>query len=167
MKRSPDEIILAAYDEHADALFRFCYAFTGRRDDAKDAVQETFVRTWTYLSSGRRVERIKAFLYRTARNMLIDRSRKAREHSLEGLQEAGWDVPDERTPDPLMSAQAAEAVRLAAQLEPAQRDVLLMRYLDGMPPREIAEVIGDNENAISVRIHRALQKIRTLMGTRT
>lgn len=165
MKPTTETAFLAAYDEHADALFRFCYAFTGRRDDAKDAVQETFTRTWSYLVSGKRVDQMKPFLYRTARNMLIDRARKAREHSLEQLQEAGWDVADERTPDPLLSAEAARAVRLAAGLEPAQRDALLMRYIEDMPPREIARVVGGGENAVSVRIHRALQKLRVLMGT--
>lgn len=156
---------MAAYDEHANALFRFCYAFTGRRDDAKDAVQETFTRTWAYMISGKHVDQMKPFLYRTARNMLIDRSRKAREHSLEQLQEAGWDPADERIPDPSLSAEAARAVQLASNLEPAHREVLLMRYVDGMPPREIAEIVGESDNVVSVRIHRALEKLRTLMGT--
>jgi RNA polymerase sigma-70 factor, ECF subfamily len=164
MKSSPGDILLAAYDEHADALFRFCYAFTGRRDDAKDVVQETFMRTWTYLTSGKHVDRMKPFLYRIARNMLIDRSRKMREHSLEQLQEAGWDVVDDRSVDPSISAEASRAVRLAANLEPSHREVLLMRYIDGMPPRDIADIVGESDNVVSVRIHRALEKLRNLMG---
>lgn len=163
MPRTHDQF-LAAYDEHADALFRFCYAFAGRRDDATDAVQEAFVRTWTYLASGRRIEKMKPFLYRTARNVLIDRSRKATEHSLDGMREAGWDVPDERAADPAATAEAARAVRLVAQLEQPYREAFLMRYVHDLSPRDIASITGESENAISVRIHRGLEKIRTLMG---
>ena len=154
---------LVVYDQYADPLFRFCYAQTGQRELAKDIVQETFIRTWKYLTDGKAIWKFRPFLYRTARNLIIDGARRAKEQSLEALQEVGWDTADERTPSPNTSAQVAQAIRLASQLDEPYREAFLMRYIDDMPPREIAHVIGESENVVSVRIHRAMEKLRTLM----
>jgi RNA polymerase sigma-70 factor (ECF subfamily) len=63
-----------------------------------------------------------------------------------------------------VSAEAARAIRLAARLAPDQREALILRYVDGMPPRDIAPIVGESENAVSVRIHRGLQKLREMMN---
>jgi RNA polymerase sigma-70 factor, ECF subfamily len=164
MKRSLEEAFLEAFDAHADALFRFCYAHIGERETAKDMVQESFSRTWRYLAQGRSISNMRPFLYRTARNAMIDRSRKAREDSLDKMQEDGFDAVDHTAPDPLVSAEAARAIQLASSLDPQHREVILLRYVSDMSPRDIAQVIGVSENAVSVRLHRALGKLRTLMG---
>lgn len=163
MKEPLLDAFLAAYDSYADALFRFCYAQAGERERAADAVQETFVRTWKYLTQGRVVAQMRPFLYRTARNVLIDQHRRTRTQSLEALVEAGYDVPDEDAADPLVTSEAAHAIRLAGRMDPKYREPVLLRYLEDMPPREIAEILGENENVISVRINRGLAQLRELM----
>jgi len=155
---------LAAYDEHADAIFRFCYAQAGDREAAADATQEAFVRVWKYLAGGKTIEQMKPFLYRTARNVLIDRHRRPRAQSLQTLQDTGFDPADDRAPDPSLSAEVARALRLAGQLEPKYREAVLLRYGQDLSPGEIADVIGESENTVSVRIHRGIQKLRGLMG---
>ena len=158
--QSLEKDFLKAYDEHADAIFRFCYAQTGNREHAKDATQEAFVRTWKYLAKGSMIDDMRPFLYRTARNILIDEHRKVRNESLEKLTESGFDIADTRTPDASISAEASRAIRLAAHLNPKYREAVLMRYVDEMQPREIAAIVGESENTISVRIHRGLQQLR-------
>jgi RNA polymerase sigma-70 factor (ECF subfamily) len=166
MPDSRTQQFLAAYDEHADAIFRFCYAQTGRRDDARDLTQDTFARAWRHCAAGKRVDQWRPFLYRIARNAAIDLSRRARPESLDALQESGFDVRDEQARDPSVLAEATRAVRLIASLEPAYRDAVAMRYVDDMSPRDIARITGERENAVSVRIHRGLQRLRELL-TRT
>jgi RNA polymerase sigma-70 factor (ECF subfamily) len=158
-----EALFLEAYDAHADAIFRFCYAHTGDRDRAKDAMQETFMRTWAYLARGKRIDALRPFLYRTARNLLIDLSRRSTARSLDALQEEGFDAADERGADPATAAEAARAVRLASMLDEPYRDAVLLRYVNGLTPREIAEITEESENAVSVRIHRGLEKLRDLM----
>lgn len=164
MDTVPETQFLVAYDQHANALFRFCYAHLGDREKAKDTVQEAYIRTWKYLVGGRKIDQIRPFLYRTARNILIDLSRKPRHESLEILQEAGFDVPDAHGLDPLSLAEARRAVRLIGHLDVLHREALLLRYVDEMMPRDIAALTGESENTISVRIHRGLQKLKDLMG---
>ncbi|MEK7529457.1 MAG: RNA polymerase sigma factor, partial [Patescibacteria group bacterium] len=83
---------LQAYDELADALFRHCFFRLYDREKARDAVQEVFLRAWDYMSSGGEVKNIKAFLFQTARNYIIDEHRKAllrRHPSLDEIKETG------------------------------------------------------------------------------
>src|SRR3989344_280465 len=92
---------LAAYDEHADALFRHCLIRVRDREIAKDIVQETFSRTWKYLSEGKEVDYIRAFLYRVANNLIVDGSRKKKTSSLDALmEEDGFEIADESLTDP-------------------------------------------------------------------
>ncbi len=154
--------ILAAHDEHVDALFRFCYVHLGDREKAKDAAQETFIRTWQYLAKGRTIERMKPFLYRTARNILVDLSRQPRHDSLDQLQSEGFDVAGGH--DPAIIAEAHRAIRLAGSLDDKHREAVLLRYVEEMTPQEIAAITGESENVISVRIHRGLEKLRELFA---
>ncbi|MEK9208901.1 MAG: RNA polymerase sigma factor [Patescibacteria group bacterium] len=163
MKQTLEERFIAAFDEHSDAIFRFCYAQTGWRELARDLTQDTFARVWRYLIQGKSVQQMRPFLYQTARNALIDHSRRPSAQSLDELQETGFDVADECTPSPLVSASAAEAIRLAGALEDPYREAVLLRYVEALMPREIAEIIGESENVVSVRITRGMQKLRALM----
>jgi RNA polymerase sigma-70 factor (ECF subfamily) len=57
-----------AYDLYADAIFRHCYLRVSDRELAKDLMQETFMKTWEYLASGKDIDDVRPFLYRTALN---------------------------------------------------------------------------------------------------
>lgn len=74
---------LAAYDEHSDALFRHVLIRVRDREVAKDIVQEAFSRTWLYLSEGKKIDYMRAFLYRVANNLIVDGSRKKKSASLD------------------------------------------------------------------------------------
>src|SRR3972149_8069440 len=85
------EAYLKAYDEYADAIYRYCLFRVFNEEKAKDSPQDSFLRTWDYLANGRQIENIRAFLYRVATNLIIDQSRKKREESLDVLQEPGFE----------------------------------------------------------------------------
>jgi RNA polymerase sigma-70 factor (ECF subfamily) len=56
-----------------------------------------------------------------------------------------------------------EVIRIIEKLEPDYREVVMMRHVEGMSVKEIAAIIGESENLISVRIHRGLTKVRELL----
>lgn len=159
-----EEQFLAAYDTHADAIFRFCSVQCNDRDMAHELTQATFVRFWQYLASGKRVEQPKPFLYRVARNALIDQMRGKRTTSLDVLQETGFDQHDTAAISPDVSAEAARATQMIARLEPGYREAVALRYLDEFTPRDIANILNISESNASVRIHRGMQQLRALMG---
>jgi RNA polymerase sigma factor (sigma-70 family) len=156
---------LAAYREHADVLFRHCLLRVRDREIATDIVQETYSRTWLYLSQGKTIDHVRAFLYRVANNLIVDYSRKKRASSLDAMmEEDGFEPRDESLKDPAEIPQAREAILLLHSLDEIYRTVITMRFIDEMPPKEIAHALGVSENVVSVRIHRGIARLTKLMN---
>lgn len=163
-KQQLEKDFLAAYDEYADALFRHCLIRMRDRDVARDIVQETYAKTWDYLSKGNEIEYIRAFLYRVANNLIVDVSRKKKSSSLDAMMEDdGFEVEDESIREPIDTPAIKEALALLDSLDEIYRTAITMRYLDEMSPREIAASLGVSENVVSVRIHRGIERLSTMM----
>lgn len=157
------EVFNKAYDDHADALFRFCLLKVSHREHALDIVQDVFVRTWQYLKEGKEIGNVRSFLYTTASHLVIDYYRKRKTESLDALAEEGFDVTDDAH-FPLLTVDSEKALRAVQNLEETYRDIVLMRYVGGLSPKEIAETTGLTENVVSVRIHRGLEKLRVMLN---
>ncbi|MEK7125222.1 MAG: RNA polymerase sigma factor [Patescibacteria group bacterium] len=158
-----EKIFLEGYDALADALFRHCYFRMSDRERAKDIVQDAFVKTWRYLAAGKGIHNLKAFLYRVVDNEIIDYSRKRKEQSLDALMEEGFDVGSLDTEMRIERLDAKRALAYLDYLDERSRQVVVMRFIDDLGPKQIAEVTGERENIISVRIHRALAKLRKII----
>ncbi len=156
---------LAAHDEHTDALFRHVLIRVRDREIAKDIVQETFSRTWVYLSEGKKVDYIRAFLYRVANNLIVDGSRKKKSSSLDAMMDDdGFEPVDESIRDFADKPAAREAMKMLEGLDEIYRTAITMRYVDEMSPREIATQLGVSENVVSVRIHRGIERLSKIMN---
>ena len=164
-----EKSFLAVYDANADALFRHCVARVRDREMAKDIVQETFTRTWIYLAEGKTIEYMRAFLYRTLHNLIVDTMRKKRPASLDKMQEEDdFEPADEsRDPDAMVREEMKKAVELVHALEESYASVITMRYIDQLSLREIADILKISENVVSVRIHRGLKQLRSLWKSNT
>ncbi len=154
---------LAAYDRYADPIYRFCYMKISNTALAEDLTQETFMRLWQRMREGVVVENTQALLYTIARNLVIDRYRKKKEQSLDALMEAGTDFVGERSGDILVFAETREVLAAVEQLDESSREVLLMRFVEGHSPQEIAALIGTSANVVSVRINRAIKKVQDII----
>ncbi len=165
MKKLPDEKqFLDAYDELADVLFRHCYFRVSDRERARDIMQETFTRAWEYMVGGGEIQKIKSFLYRIANNLIIDYYRKRKESSLDVLREAGFDIATGEHDKWSDAIDAKAVIQTLNALDVKYRDALIMRYIDDLSPGEIAAALQETENAVSVRIHRGLEKIKKLLN---
>ncbi len=151
-----------AYEDFADAIFRHCYFRVFDREKARDLMQETFIKVWRYLTVND-IDNLRAFLYKTANNLIIDESRKKKEASLEKLQEEGFEPGFEDKPRLEHKIEAERIKKLMGRLDEKYRDVVLMRYIDDLKPEEIAEVIGESANNVSVRLNRGIKKIREIL----
>ncbi len=152
-----------AYELHADALFRFSFFRLSDREKAKDIVQDTFVKYWEYMAADGQVLNVKAFLYRIASNAIIDNYRKKKEISLDILVEDGFDPADVHSHQTITrSLDSKRALELVNKLKTKEREVILLRYVDGLSVKEISEVLDERENTVSVKIHRALKDLQQL-----
>jgi RNA polymerase sigma-70 factor, ECF subfamily len=153
-----------AYVAHADALFRFCLLKVKHRERAVDLVQDAFVKTLAYIQAGNTVDNIRAFLYKTLSNLIIDEYRKKDSSSLDEMSDDGFDLADDGHDGlPLISYDAELALKAVGELDPQYRDIIMLRFVEELTPKEIAESTGLTENVVSVRIHRGLAKLRELL----
>lgn len=161
-----------AFERYSDELFRHCTMRLSDRERALELTQDTFVRTWDYVRKGGEVRELRPFLYQTLRNLIIDEYRKIKLHSLDrmledaegGALEALLPTDDTNTIEAAMERlDAKEALKRVGDLPELYREVLLLRYVEGLSPKEISAIVGESENVVSVRIHRALKKMREML----
>ena len=161
-----------AYERYSDELFRHSSLRLSDRERAVELTQECFLKTWEYIERGERVEEFRPFLYRTLRNLIIDEYRKKKPRSLESMLEIG----EETDVETLMPADESNTLERAVErfegkralealerLPDLYREVITLRYIESLSPKEIAEIVGESENAVSVRLHRGLKKLHTLL----
>lgn len=159
-----EQQFLKLYDEFSDLVFRHCYFRVSDREKAKDLTQETFKKLWICMSEGITIRHNKAFIFKITNNLIIDSYRKKKDESLDKLQEeAGFDPANHDHENILNMISGHELIKLLDSLKSEYRDAIVMRYIDDLTPKEIAVITGESENVISVRIHRGLQKIKTII----
>lgn len=159
-----------AFDSYADELFRHAFFHISDRERAVDLVQDTYLRGYTYAKDVD-IENLRAFLYRTLRNLIIDEYRRKKAVSLDAILEE--ETGDEHVPrqdtDELVAAMdrldGARALAKMKELPPPYAEVLMMRYVDELTPSEIADRLSLTPNLVSVRIHRALKALKTIVET--
>lgn len=158
-------IFMKSYEENSDALFRYCYFQTSNRDVATDILQDTFTKTWIYLSEGKEVDNLKAFLYKVAKNLIIDYRRKKKSYSLDAITETGVDFAGESEEENVTNNFDKDfVVGKLEKLDPDDREILTMRYVNEMSIREISDTLDMTPNNVSVKIHRAVEKMKKVLG---
>lgn len=155
--------LLNAYGAHADAIFRHCLYRVFNKEMAEDFTQEIFLRYFEHLSKGNTVQHVKSFLYKTANNLIIDYVRRKKESSLDEMMNRGFDPKDKSHETIVDDIDAKIVIEVLKQIDEIYRIPFLLRYSDGLMPREIAEILGETENVISVRIYRGLKKVKELL----
>src|SRR5947207_548267 len=144
--------------------YTLAYRLTGNEEDARDVVQETYLRTYRSIGRFRGDAQFSTWLYRITANCAASVSARSARHRHSEL------VPD--TPvldlraehDPAQHADAASLrVRLESaigELPPRLRQVIVLRDVYEMPHDQIAAELGISESAAKVRLHRARRMLR-------
>jgi RNA polymerase sigma-70 factor (ECF subfamily) len=155
------------YERYMDQIYRYVYYRVSDRDEAEDLTETIFLKAWEALPRFRpKGATFRAWLYRIARNAVIDRHRTHRavvplEQTLDWLEAEGY--------SPEGAAEAAqESAKLSAallQLSPRLREVILHRFVNELSHAETAQVMGLRTGHVRVLQHRALNKMRDLMIT--
>ena len=131
--------------------------------DADEMTSEVFVRAWEYMQDAH-VEHAGGLLYRIAKttcaNFYRTRSRRPSEVALEAAAEIS-DRGEEQMVQEVSTILSIETIeQLLPKLKDDYRDVIIMRYLDEMSVREVAEAMEKTEASVRMLIHRALQLMR-------
>jgi RNA polymerase sigma-70 factor (ECF subfamily) len=154
------------YERYADRVFRYLFAHVDNRLDAEDITEDVFLRVWRSLPNYREQGvPFLAFLFRIARNALIDHYRRS------GQAKGQVSIEDlalrDHNPGPGESALSSlerEELRVSLeQLREDYRTVLVLRFLSELSPEETAQIMGRSPGAVRVLQHRALASLRTML----
>lgn len=150
------------YARHHERIWAFLLRLSGRRDDAEDLFQETWVKAARHCHRLEEGSRLLPWLFtiarnehRSARRFLFFDFRKREQL----LVEPGDGVRD---PEDLV-LDKEEALVLEAALQAvgeAHREVLLLAHVEGLPSADIAKVLGQSDDAIRKRLSRARSELR-------
>lgn len=155
------------YERYAKTVFRFVYSQTSDRLDAEDITADVFLRAWRSLPRYKeRGYSFSAYLFRIARNVVIDRRRKRKPVSVVSEDEV-LNLPDalQAEPGTVVSTRMRhdELVRIMGQLREDHRTVLVLRFLNELSPSEVSQVMGRSVGAIRALQHRAVSALRQLI----
>src|SRR5438874_13327196 len=160
---------------HRRPLYTFFVRMLGDRARAEDLAQETFLRIVKGSAAWQHRARFQTWLYTIARNLCVDAARRDRFRRAESLDaqdgEEGSPLVDAVPSDGVSPERAAESALLRPLLQRAllslpaeQREVFVLREQAGVPFREIAEMVGVNENTVKSRMRYALEGLRKALA---
>ena len=157
------------YERESDAIFRYCLFRVSDSDSALDLTQEAFMKFWDSLVKGKEIVNERAFIFMIARNLVIDLYRKKKSLSLDSILEENEDQmfmagANGGTLDIEMSTEARFVMNKLKDLEPIHQQIVYLRFVEDLKPKEIAEILGVTPNVVSVRIIRGIEKLRELTG---
>jgi RNA polymerase sigma-70 factor (ECF subfamily) len=149
------------FDAYYSPLYRYIMHHIGHVRTAEDLAAEVFKRLLEAIDRGRGPNRhLKAWLYRVAHNLVVDEMRRFQYRNHDPLDErlvsSGESVPAQAE-TAILSQQARAALR---ELTPKQRDVIILRYLEGYESREIARILEIPVGAVKSLRYRGLAAMR-------
>jgi len=161
LQQDLESVFLGMINDFQDAIFRFLYFRVGNRAVAVDITQDTFTKVWTYILSGKTIDYPEAFLYRAAKNALVDYYKKQKSSSLDYMMDSGYDPESHKDTDEIMRQDDIASVRtLVETLDEESKQIIFLRYTEEKPIEEIAALYGKSVNAMTVAIHRIIKKLR-------
>jgi RNA polymerase sigma-70 factor (ECF subfamily) len=154
----PDAAIRQLYSHYAKALYGYVEPFCPDRASADDIVQETFIRAWRHLPQLSVDDRpVRPWLYRVARNLLIDANRAARARPISASEPSA----EIGTDSGLAEVLDRQLVFAALQhLSPAHQSVLVETFYRGETMATVARELGIPHGTVRSRLHYALGALR-------
>jgi len=136
-------------------IFAYVYRWMRNRADAEDLTQDVFIKMFRALHTYSRKSSFRAWLYRIARNRVIDFIRRKKPHAVD-IDDV---VVEDDTPTPIevheRTSEQEMLNKVIESLPPLYREVLLLRHRDELSYEEIVESTGIALGTIKARLHRA------------
>ncbi len=144
-----------------DKLFRYALRILKNEDEAKDVVQETFIKVWNKRDEMDTLENMEAWCVRVARNLALDKL-KSKHSNLVDIDNA-YDLQS-NSQSPYSSTEQSDTMQsihhYINQLPDMQKQVIQLRDIDGFSYQEISDILKQNLNTVKVNLFRARKQVR-------
>ena len=152
------------YKQYYNRIYRYCRINLYHGQVADDVCQEVFIRAWKALPKFTLQDRgtFQAFLFRIARNLIIDLSRKKKEIPLEHVGEINQ---EDNLIEGISQKEDVEKIKTALEkLAEIDRQIIILRYFEELSHSEAAKILNMKEGALRVRTMRLLKKLKELLS---
>ncbi|HYF66583.1 MAG TPA: sigma-70 family RNA polymerase sigma factor [Ohtaekwangia sp.] len=143
-------------------LFRFALRFLNNEEEAKDVVQEVFIRVWNGREQMNEVQNWEAWCMRITKNLSLDRIRSMTRKQTQSIEDT-FDVKNESL-TPHESTEADESMQrinqLISGLPEKQRQIIHLRDVEGYSYNEICDILQLDMNQVKVNLFRARNAVR-------
>lgn len=154
------------YDHYQPQIYRFVYLKVGRREEAEDLTQQSFLNAW--MSMGKYKHRgfpFSSWLYQIARNQIADYYRSR--HEAASLDEIGPEsvvIENFQNETVERAIEVEKIVAAIHRLKPEYQDVLIMRFVEDMAVKDVASALEKSEGAVKLLQHRAIKLLKEELG---
>jgi len=163
-KRGDKEAFAELYRHYLPKIYRFVFLKVNNKTEAEDLTHEVFLNTWQNLNSYTPTEfPFSSWLYRIARNEVIDFYRTDKKNvRLDLVDEDFLKMPETESQDLDLVLSLESVKNLIQFLRPEQQDVLIMRFIEDLSHKEIANALNKSEGAIRLLQHRAINELKKI-----
>jgi RNA polymerase sigma-70 factor (ECF subfamily) len=162
---------------HHRRVYGLCYRFTGNPADAEDLTQDVFLKIYSNLASFDTTRgSLQVWITTMTRNLLVDNFRRTRNQRATGSLDEGWENTEELKPVDRLTSSSPSPHESAAQKELAKmvqnalarvsvelREAVILRDLQDLDYKEIAQVLGIPEGTVKSRISRGRAELARLL----
>lgn len=155
------------YDHYVKPIYRFIAVKVSIRQEAEDLTHEVFLTAWQKLPSFTfQGFPFSSWLYRIARNRVIDHYRTKKQHADIGeIDEKLLGITDSHEAGVDSALTLGKIYVAMKELTADQQDVLILRFVDDLSPAEIAEVLDKTEGSVRIIQHRAVEALKKKLKT--
>ena len=151
------------YDKYVEKIYRFIFLKVSSQETAEDLCSKVFIRYWnSFQDKECDIKNVQAFLYRIARNLIIDFYREKNRVRLVSTETVSQIIdPNQNLEEKAMLTSDVNMVKaVLANIKEDYREVIIWYYLDELSISEIARMLNKSEEATRVTLHRALKTLR-------
>ena len=152
------------YDEYVDSIYRFVFIKVNSNEIAEDLTSEVFLKSWEKFKQkqGDSIENPRAYLYKIARNRIIDFYRERGKTTIISIEQEKIVLKsDENLEENQEKDMNLEKIQKAlTNLNSDYQDVIILRHIDGLSIKDIAKILDKSNGATRVMLHRAMKQLK-------
>ncbi|PSL43920.1 RNA polymerase sigma-70 factor (ECF subfamily) [Chitinophaga niastensis] len=150
------------YTQYLDGLYQYIYLFTRSRGASEEIIQDTFVKIWERRESLEEIQSFKAYLYRAAKNLLLDEIRRNQVATkVLGILKQDTEESPENADDKIIFSQYYQIAQEAINLLPEKRKLIVeLRTRDHLTLDEIAEKLSISKSVVKKQLYAGMSFVR-------
>lgn len=156
-----EELIIEWYDKYSESIFRYILNIINDYQQAEDLTQDTFIKVFKYIISGKLIEYPKTFIYSTAHNITVDYIRKQAPINIV----KDYVFRKKKTREPPIENQVLsndlykELYKEVLSLKKSYRQVIILRKMEGFSIKESADILNWSETKVKTTLFRAMKAL--------